>query len=138
MKLCEALIHPDVRLNLVAREVLGYTAAKPYWLLTNLLLLKFYIWFQTSGPELNEDHLEILSGRLNKEEIYRLGQRLGIPSRQMDASFMKFCTSEKDASLSTWLKRQNNRQDAFENQGKAMVHPDVGLNLLAKEVLDYP
>ena len=92
------------------------------------------------GGKLVDHHLEKLSTRLNKEEIYRLGRKLGIPSRQIDASFMKFCSSEKDAILhilSRWLKRQNSREEAYLVLGDAMIHPDVRLNLIAKEVLGY-
>ena len=89
---------------------------------------------------MEDAHLEKVSGRLNKEEMYRLGQKLGISSRQMDASFMKFCSSENDAILhilSRWLKRQNSREEAYLALGDAMIHPDVGLNLITKEVLGY-
>ena len=85
VKLAKALVHPDVGLNLVAREVMGYRSTKK----SNQLPSKHYLRFKASGLPLNEDHLEHLSCRLNKEEMYRLGQRLRIPPRQMDASFMK-------------------------------------------------
>ena len=40
--------------------------------------------------------------------------------------------------LMTWFNRQSSREEAFIKLGEALIHPDVGLNLIAREVLNYP
>ena len=40
--------------------------------------------------------------------------------------------------LTSWFNKQNSREEAFNKLGQALIHPDVGLNLIAREVLNYP
>ena len=91
------------------------------------------------------DHqLDALSRRLSKTNVYNLAAQLNISTQVVDASFCYFCTdsisTEKATHhvLTNWLNRQNNRKEAYLKLGEALTHPDVGLNLLAREVLHYP
>ena len=40
--------------------------------------------------------------------------------------------------LMSWFNKQNSREEAFIKLGQALIHPDVGLNLVAREVHNYP
>ena len=40
--------------------------------------------------------------------------------------------------LTYWLNKQNSPEEAFIKLGEALIHPDVGLNLIAREVLNCP
>ena len=91
------------------------------------------------------DHqLDALAQRLNKTNVYHLAERLNIPTQTVDASFGLFCTDSPSTVkairfvLTNWLNRQNNRKEAYLKLGEALIHPDVGLNLIAHEVLCYP
>ena len=84
--------------------------------------------------------LELLSTQLTKDDIYRLASKLDISQEDVEASFANFCTNEKLAIhdiLDTWLTRQDSRAEAYQKLVKAMIHPDIGLNLIAREVLGY-
>ena len=87
------------------------------------------------------DHmLEMLSIQLSREDASHLGQILAIPQHDIDFYLSNNGVSEKEAIFSLlkrWLKRQNSRQEAYNLMGQALVHNDVGLNLLATEILDY-
>ena len=41
-------------------------------------------------------------------------------------------------TLMSWSNKKNSRKEAFIKLGQAFIHPDVGLNLVAREVLNYP
>ena len=72
--------------------------------------------------------------------MFRLASKLGIIDEDVKASFAKFCTSEKEAIkyiITAWLKSQDSREEAYFNLAEALIHPDVGLSLVAREVLDY-
>ena len=82
-----------------------------------------------------------MSHELTKDDMYRLASKLGISPEDIESSFAKFCTNEKVAIqdiLTTWFKRQYSREEAYKILGEALVHPDVGLNLVAREVLSFP
>ena len=72
----------------------------------------------------------------------RLSHQLGISPQDVDTSFHKqrpFTTKEAiKGVLTNWLNRQDNRYAAYIAMGEALIHPDVGLNLIAREVLNYP
>ena len=91
--------------------------------------------------ELTDSNIDELSAKLDKEETRRLGLKLGMSSTEMDKCFNNHTSSITEAVssvLKTWLKRQRYRKEAYISLGKALCHPDVGLNLHAGEVLDYP
>ena len=70
----------------------------------------------------------------------RLARELGIPSSEVEETFAKYCSvgspTQKANSelLTTWLKKQK-RESAYILMGEALIQ--VGLNIIAKEVLDY-
>ena len=125
----QALVHPDVGLNLLATEILDYPSGA-----------------QTSSiykgsKELQNDQIKTLSQRLHKDDMYRLAPKLNISIETVDSTFAKYCTNTNEAIkeiLHSWLKRQTSREDAYVKLGEALIHPDVGLNLVAREILDYP
>ena len=91
--------------------------------------------------ELTDSNIDKLSAKLDKDETRRLGLKLGMASTDMDKCFSNHATSTTEAVssvLKTWLKRQRDRTEAYICLGKALCHPDVGLNLYAGEVLSYP
>ena len=78
---------------------------------------------------------------LTKDDIYRLASELDISMKDIRSSFAKFVSNVKAGFydvLNTWLKRQSCRKEAYVKLGKALIHQDVGLNLVAREVLRYP
>ena len=125
----QALVHPDVGLKLLATEILDYQSGA-----------------QTSSvykgnKELQNYHIKNLSQRLHKDDMYRLAPKLNISIVTVDSTFAKYCTNTNEAIkeiLHSWLKRQTSREDAYVKLGEALIHPDVGLNLVAREILDYP
>ena len=119
----EALIRAG--LNLIAREVLDYPPVYRVYL-----------------RALTDDMIEKLSNILTKNDMNRLAPKLDISPEDMYISYMNECNNSvmKDANydiLSRWLKKQNSREEAYVKLGEALIHPDVELNLLAKEVMDY-
>ena len=115
----EALI--DSGLRLVAAEVLNYPCSLYYRALT-------------------DDLVEQIAKELSKEDMRRLALELGITLDEVDAIFARYCSDNISANknlLSTWLNRQNSREEAFCKLVSALMHPDVGLNLLATEALGY-
>ena len=92
-------------------------------------------------PVLHDSVVKVLSMKLNEEDIYRLASRLDISLKDIEFSFARFCTNKKAAIydiLDTWFKRHSSRREAYVKLAKALIHPDVGLNLVAREVLRYP
>ena len=71
----------------------------------------------------------------------RLVLQLDISSEEVETSLnqqRQFTTKEAIQNiLQKWLKRQDNRYVVYITMGKALIHPDVGLNLVATEVLKY-
>ena len=72
----------------------------------------------------------------------RLASQLAILPQEVETSFNKlrpFTTKESIRDiLKNWLNRQDSRHAAYIAMGEALAHPDVGLNLIAREVLNYP
>ena len=74
----------------------------------------------------------------------RLSSQLDISKQEVNTRYATHCTDRTAVTaanhdiLSDWLKRQNSREEAYVIMGEALTHPDVGLNLIAREVLDYP
>ena len=125
----QALVHPDVGLNLLATEILDYPSGAQ--------TASIY----KGNKELQNDQIKNLSQRLHKDDMYRLAPKLNISIGTVDSTFAKYCTNTSEAIneiLHSWLKRQNSREEAYMKLGEALIHPDVGLNLVAREILDYP
>ena len=119
----EALIRAG--LKLIAREVLDYPPS-----------FKVYL------RALTDDMLERLSQVLTKTDMKRLAPKLDISLEEVNRSYAEECDDNAVRSanykiLSRWLKKQNSREQAYIKLGEALLHPDVGLNLIAREVLDY-
>ena len=124
----QALVRDDVGLNLLATEVLNYQSGVP---VSNL---------HKNSKKLQNDQVEHISQKLRKNDMYRLAPKLNISSETVDSTFAKYCTNTEEAIndiLQSWLKHQNSREEAYKNLAEAMIHPDVGLNLVAREVLGY-
>ena len=88
---------------------------------------------------MTNDAIVTLSSRLSMQEIRRLGANLGVSSYEIDTILRNHPNSIQEANreiLSTWLNGQNNRQEAYVNMANALVHKDVRLNLLVREVLN--
>ena len=72
----------------------------------------------------------------------RLASQLDISDKEVNTSFNKqrpFTTKESIHDiLKNWLNRQDSRHAAYITMGEALTHPDVGLKLIAREVLNYP
>ena len=74
----------------------------------------------------------------------RLAAQLGISPQEVNSWYTVRCTDQAAVTaanrdiLSDWLKRQNSREEAYVIMVGALTHPDVGLNLIAREVLKYP
>ena len=72
----------------------------------------------------------------------RLARQLDISKTEVETSFNKqksFTTKEAIHDiLKNWLNRQDNRFAAYIAMGEALTHPNVSLNLIAREVLNYP
>ena len=85
-----------------------------------------------------------LSQRLSKDDMKRLASTLYISPQDVNISLLTSCTDPESIAaanhdiLKNWLNRQDNRCAAYTTLGEALIHPDVGLNLIAREVLDYP
>ena len=89
----------------------------------------------------DDDPLTKVSRKLNKDDIFRLASKLEISEKEVNNSFVKHSkihTKTTEAILAQWMKKQSSREDAYLRMGKALTHTDVGLNLIAKEVLNYP
>ena len=125
----QALVHPDVGLNLLATEILDFpSSAQPSTVHRN-------------GKKLQNYQIQDLSQRLRRDDMYRLAPKLNISVETVDSAFAKYCTNISEAIkeiLNSWLKRQKSRGDAYVKLGEGLIHPDVGLNLVAREVLGYP
>ena len=81
-----------------------------------------------------------LCSQLKKEEFKRLALFLGASEVEIETSHTDKGTVSESANqvLARWLNGQNNRREAYNNMGAALVHNDVKLKLIAKEVLNYP
>ena len=88
--------------------------------------------------------VEHLSGRLSAGDMKRLSSQLDMSQQEVNTRYATHCTDRAAVTaanqdiLSDWLKRQNSREEAYVIMGEALTHPDVGLNLIAREVLNYP
>ena len=88
--------------------------------------------------------MERLTGRLSAGDMKRLSSQLDISQQEVNTRYATHCTDRAAVTaanhdiLSDWLKRQNSREEAYVIMGEALTHPDVGLNLIAREVLNYP
>ena len=93
-----------------------------------------------SVNELTDGQMGNLCSKLKKEELKRLALFLGRSAAEIDTSFTDHPKVSEAANhvLTNWLHGQNNRHEAYNNMGAALVHNDVNLNLTAKEVLNYP
>ena len=78
---------------------------------------------------------------MDRDDMNRLQPKLEITDGDINISFIKNCSNPQKAKFEifkSWLKRQPSREAAYVTMGEALIHPDVGLNLIATEVLDYP
>ena len=66
---------------------------------------------------------------------------LGLSNNEIAACLKNHGKSIEEAvhsMLTEWLIRQRNRHEAYVTMGMALCHKNVGLNIIAGEVLDYP
>ena len=97
--------------------------------------------YQLLCPALTDDHLLELSLRLSGDTMIHLAIELGISSHEVRKTFEKYCSDESPTQkanielLKTWLKKQKSCKDAYVLMGEGLIQ--VGLNIIAKEVLDY-
>ena len=90
---------------------------------------------------LEDQHLVKLSQEPPPKSYRKLMTALGLSSNEIDtcSHYHEKSTQEAVHSMLTeWLLRQRNRIEAYVTMGMALCHKDVGLNLIAGEVLDYP
>ena len=95
---------------------------------------------QLTARVLSDTHIQLLSHKLNMDDMYRLAVKLDISPEDVEADFAKFCTNKTVVihnTLDQWMKGQDSREEAYRKLVEALIHPDVGLNLLAREVLGY-
>ena len=67
--------------------------------------------------------------------------KLGLSNNEIDTCLTNHDKSIEEAvqsMLTEWLLRQRNRTEAYIAIGTALCCKDVGLNLIAGEVLDFP
>ena len=97
--------------------------------------------YQLLCPALTDDHLLELSLRLSGDTMIHLAIELGISSHEVRKTFEKYCADGSPTQkanielLRTWLKKQKSCKDAYILMGEGLIQ--VGLNIIAKEVLDY-
>ena len=120
----EALVRAG--LNLIAAEVLNYHPE------------------EAKQTPLSDENLDTLARKLTQKDLERLAPKLDIDiNTEVKKTFAKQCKDNLPVFLSNsgvlrrWLNKQNDRYEAYVRLGEAMIHPDVGLNLPAKEVLQY-
>ena len=102
--------------------------------------LKLLITDVLDSKKLQSDQIVQISQRLRKVDMYRLAPKLSISSETVNSTFAKYCTNTEEAIndiMQSWLNRQNSWEKAYEKLGEALIHPDVGLNHIAREVLGY-
>ena len=98
---------------------------------------KKYLFFQFN------DIIERLSVTVSKDEVCHLATRLNISSEEVKMTFGEHCIDYipvREAIhdiLKAWFKKQPNIKQAYDTLGNAMVHREVGLNLIAREILGY-
>ena len=82
---------------------------------------------------------EELSKEIDVPDLKRMDKVLHFDN--VDSTLAEHSTNTSGATydiLITWFNKQNSPEEAFVGLGEALIHPDVGLNLVAGEVLGYP
>ena len=106
------------------------------------ILLRVYLpWLQSNMRALTDDIMEWLSQRLSRDDMEHLANELDISPHYFSclAEHCQQCEFQSTNNiLRNWLRYQTSREEAYILMGNALRHPDVGLNLIAREVLDYP
>ena len=88
---------------------------------------------------MEKDILQIADRLTERREIFHLGVNLNMERHTINAMFTNHphsITSVANEMLFTWLSRQVNRVEAYNNLGEALVRSN--LNMIATEILDFP
>ena len=139
--LSKALTDPNVDLSQIAKKTLDYF---PVHQNDKIHLKRKSKNRKLSRKTIDDDILDKISVYMSDNDIKRLAPKLKISPIEMYDSYTKHDTDPAAIQgavydiLKTWSNKQNSCKEARNILGEALIHSNVGLNLIAREVLNYP